>query len=209
MPSWSVAETGANDERLPELRPFPSRNPIRLVATRRVSSPGRKSMTDSRLPDRWLTNHSYLDLSDTGWRLFTYGLMWSNQQGTDGRIPKSCLRVLGQTVDGVAVNELVAAGKWAETFDGFQFVGDWEVDLGQSWAGDVENKRALNRDRQRAFRARAAVEGDSPSSEGSVTRYVGQAGKDSDRSPGCRMCGESRPLDQGLCMTCSTEMRPI
>jgi hypothetical protein len=166
-------------------------------------------MTDSRLPDRWLTNHSYLDLSDTSWRLFTYGLMWSNQQGTDGRIPKSCLRVLGQTVDGIAVNELIAAGKWVETFDGFQFVGDWEADLGQSWAGDVENKRALNRDRQRSFRARAANEGDPPSSEGSVTRYVGQAGKDRDRSPRCLECGESRSLDQGLCMTCSTEMRPL
>lgn len=119
-------------------------------------------MTDARLPDRWLTDVKYLDLSDSAWRLFTSALMWSNQQGTDGDIPRVALNIF-RTEEQVssAVAELVQKSHWEETASGFRFSQQWERELGQSTMAEVESRKEANRQRQRRLREK----GDSSSGE--------------------------------------------
>lgn len=96
------------------------------------------------------------DLSDVAWRVFTGGLMWSVENGTDGFIPERYTRWLHP--DGPqesAFAELVKAGVWKRTSAGYQFV-DWEGDLGQSTAQEVEAYREKNRIKAQRHRARVS-----------------------------------------------------
>jgi hypothetical protein len=112
-------------------------------------------MTDARLPSRWLTDPALEALSDRLWRIHTAALMWSAEQGTDGRMPPRTLRLLHP--DGATASdadELVAAELWRTTSDGYEVI-DWGRT--QSLAADVEATRAANRERQARHRARAAA----------------------------------------------------
>lgn len=171
-------------------------------------------MTDTRLPDKWLTDVRYLDLSDGAWRLFTSALMWCNQQGTDGIVPQSALGILRPGGDlGSAVEELVEKQHWEKLSSGFRFKQQWDKQLGQSTSAEVNSKREANRERQRRMRERneAAENASKHSPNGDlrdvktsesavardVTRYIGQdrIGKDRNDSLSsicapCRHCGE-------------------
>ena len=178
-------------------------------------------MTDARLPARFLTDHRLNDLSDSAWRLFTCSLIWSNEQGTDGRIPYSALRLLGSTREAANAGELIALGLWVESKNGFLFCGDWENSWGQSWAVDVEAKRASNRQRQKAWREKVNSELATARNQASVTRYVGQERKDRQGEEGqvelakrCLRCGEKTPAwvsdtSELLCMRCETDENPL
>ena len=109
-------------------------------------------MTDAHLPGRWL-NDPTLDLvGDQAWRIHTYALMWSNEQGTDGLIPLRTLRLLHVTgVQLAAVEELVRLGLWVKVGPDFQIV-DWSKS--QSLAVDVDWQRERNRANQKASRER-------------------------------------------------------
>jgi hypothetical protein len=112
-------------------------------------------MPDTRLPDSWLNNPLFDDLSDAAWRTWTGGLMWANHRGTDGAIPLRYLRMLHP--DGeqpAAANELIRASLWRETPEGYQ-VNDWEG-VGQSTAASIESGKAAARERQAAKRLRDA-----------------------------------------------------
>jgi hypothetical protein len=110
-------------------------------------------MTDSRLPDQWLGNPDFDDMNDMTWRVFTGGLMWSNRNGTDGRIPKRYLRQLHPDGDHEeAATWLVTNGYWIDQNDAVQFV-DW-VGLGQSLAADVQRLRERKRVNQAEKRRR-------------------------------------------------------
>lgn len=111
-------------------------------------------MTDSRLPGRWLTDVRFESLSDRAWRTFCGSLMWSNEQGSNGRIPELAMKYLHpRSVDLPTRNELIAAKLWRSVKDGIQVV-DWGPAIGQSLAEDVEAQRANNRERQRKHRQR-------------------------------------------------------
>jgi len=78
-------------------------------------------MTDARLPSQWL-GKTWLDsLSDAARVVFDNALMWSNDNGTDGHVPETALRLLhpsGTRMDCAA--ELVTARLWGRVADGWQ-----------------------------------------------------------------------------------------
>lgn len=109
-------------------------------------------MTDARLRGEWIGKIKFDNLTDTAWRVFTTGLLWSAEQGTDGHIPTRYLRTLHP--DGekpAAVRELAQAGLWETSANGVQFI-DWAGKLGQSTALEVETAKAQARERQRRYR---------------------------------------------------------
>jgi hypothetical protein len=110
-------------------------------------------MVDARLPDHWLYEPRTDLLSDRAWRTFTGSLMWSNSQGTDGRLPATSLRFLyPHGVDEATAAELITAGKWERLSDGGYRVLHWAKS--QSLAVDVERQRERNRSNQQAKRDR-------------------------------------------------------
>ena len=111
-------------------------------------------MTDARLRGEWLGLMKFDDLSDTAWRVFTGGLMWSAEQGTDGFIPRRYFKALHPAGEiPSAVKELEAAEVWTLTEKGAQFI-DWAGVLGQSTSEQVEAYKANSRERQRRYRER-------------------------------------------------------
>ncbi len=122
-------------------------------------------MTDTRLPAHWLHDPTMEQLSDRAWRTYAGSLMWSNEHGTDGRLPRLSLRLLHpQGVDDATAAELVTAGKWRKSGDDYR-IPNWQKS--QSLARDVEYQRERNRrnqqakrDRERAARATSDVSGD-------------------------------------------------
>ena len=120
-------------------------------------------MTDARLPGRWLMDPTMRTLGADLWTVFSWALMWSAEQGTDGLIPQHMLPLLhpsGATTD--HAEALVQAGLWKADGDGYRVRG-WERT--QSLAADVEHQRERNRRKQQAHRERSRV-------TGYVTGYV-------------------------------------
>lgn len=111
---------------------------------------------DARLRSEWLGRMRFDNLTETAWRVFTGALMWSVANETDGRIPGRYTKYLHPDGDQpVAFAELVEAGIWAPIDgDGFQLV-DWDGELGQSTAAEVQAYRENARERQRRYRERA------------------------------------------------------
>ncbi len=140
-------------------------------------------MTDARLPGRWLGMMRMDSLTDREWRVFTGALMWSAENGTDGRIPRRYARTLhpdGEQLDALA--GLVTAGLMTATGDGWELIG-WgesatgQSGLGQSLAEHVERNKANARERQRRHRASSKA----PAVTRDVTRDVGQDRTGQDR----------------------------
>ena len=107
-------------------------------------------MTDTRLPDRWLMNPLMRELSDTDWRVYTWALMQSNNQQTDGVIPASALVLLHP--DGLqpdSYKRLCALGLWVQIANAYQST-KWEVT--QTLSSDLERRRTNNRTRQQRKR---------------------------------------------------------
>jgi hypothetical protein len=67
-------------------------------------------MPDTRLPDHWLGAPQFDGLSDTAWRIFTHGYMWSNRNLTNGWIPDKSLKHLGTVWGSEALLELEREG---------------------------------------------------------------------------------------------------
>ena len=109
-------------------------------------------MTDAHLPGRWLNDPTLDILGDQAWRIHTNALMWSNEQGTDGFIPRRTLRLLHVLgVQLAAVEELTQAKLWAKAGSDYQIL-DWAKS--QSLAVDVDWQRERNRTNQKALRER-------------------------------------------------------
>ncbi|MDQ6875795.1 MAG: hypothetical protein M3042_12130 [Actinomycetota bacterium] len=109
-------------------------------------------MTDTRLPEHYLTSPGLDALTDPAHRVFVNGLMWSVTHGTDGELTRRSLRWLhpDPLLIGPACVELVAAGLWQEHGEGWLIVGFLDH---QSAAADVQasrEKAAAARRRQRA-----------------------------------------------------------
>lgn len=109
-------------------------------------------MTDTRLPSRWLLEPTMEQLSDRAWRTFTGSLMWSNEAGTDGFMPRRSLRLFHpEGVDSATLDELLQSGLWVSEGSDLR-VPDWEK-KGQELRETVEARREGNRERQRMSRA--------------------------------------------------------
>lgn len=81
--------------------------------------------------------------------VWVLGGSWSARYLTDGAVPAGMVTRLGGSPEHAA--ELVAAGLWSETPEGFQF-HEWEKV--QPLKADVEAERAAARERMRAVRAK-------------------------------------------------------
>lgn len=109
-------------------------------------------MTDTRLPEAWLTDPVIDALSSDALRIHFLGLMWSNANGTDGLIPDRALRYLhpdSRRQD--CLDELIAARLWQTQSNGHGIVDFLRY---QTSAAEMEEKRKINRERQRLFRQR-------------------------------------------------------
>ncbi len=162
-------------------------------------------MTDTRLPEAWLTDPVLDALSSDAIRVFFFGLMWSNTNGTDGVIPERVLRLLhpdGKRQD--CVEELVAARLWRvqQSAGTYRVVGFLDH---QTSAAEMEAKRKLNRERQRQFRQRQMkekrrqlVESAAPDVTRDVTDNVGRyVGQEQEQEQEQANNGNEPPTDRG------------
>ena len=137
-------------------------------------------MTDAHLPSRWLSDPRMDALTGDAWRVFTYWLMWSNEQGTDGYVPDAALRHLhadGAPAARTEVTKLVAAGI-AKRVTGGHLILVWEKS--QSTAAQVEHQRERKRRNQQDTRNRekaalSYVTGDVTGDVGGNLPRTGQA----------------------------------
>ncbi|MFZ8758627.1 hypothetical protein ACO03V_14520 [Microbacterium sp. HMH0099] len=140
-------------------------------------------MTDARLPGHWLNEMRFMDLSDHEWRVFTNLLMWSVEQGTDGRVPTRYVNTVHP--DGVSdadIDTLVTCELIKRTPDGLQFLR-WDDPHGlrQSLAATVDGYRQRKRKNQADYRQRLKDE--------SVTGHVGEGIKSFDSQSSAYMPG--------------------
>ena len=102
--------------------------------------PARRKRLSADLPQAWLHDPVWWDLTDRAWRLHTHALMWCIGR-TDGEIPESMLTVLlPDPLEAAA--ELVDAGHWERTDTGWKVLS-WEAS--QSTVEQIENRRAYER----------------------------------------------------------------
>jgi hypothetical protein len=112
----------------------------------------RRKRLSADLPQHWLHDPVFWQLTDRAWRLYTHALMWAIGR-TDGEIPSQMLSSLlpGSDEDrDLAVKELVSARLWECTPDGWR-IPNWVEH--QSTIEQINNQRAYQarkKARQRA-----------------------------------------------------------
>lgn len=110
-------------------------------------------MTWTKLSDDFTDRPDLLGCSRSARLLHVEAMVWSNRTLQDGRVPRAALRRMTDADDVEReVQELVDAGVWEETVDGWQL--DW------SDQDDAETVRVRQRRRaeiQKAYRKRVAA----------------------------------------------------
>ncbi len=115
-------------------------------------------MTDTRLPEYFLTSPVLDSLTDAAFRVFINGLVCSVAHGTDGHLNTRALRLLhpdGPRYD--LVEDLLAIGLWRAVDGGYEIAKFLDH---QSSAEQVAKGRAADRERKRRQREREAGQGD-------------------------------------------------
>lgn len=144
-------------------------------------------MTDSRLKGEWLYAPTFFELSDRAWRLFTGALMWSNEQGTDGRIRRLYFdRLLPSGPAPQEEAELLGAGLLLVDGDDL-VVPNWDSEMGQSTAAAVEERRRQFREASAKYRASRTRKSPRDMDDVNVDDNVGVGpgpGKSLDQDPG-------------------------
>jgi len=105
-------------------------------------------MTWVKLDDGFPEHPKAVGLSDAALACWVRGLCYASRNLTDGGVPTPALRLVGTRK---AATELVAAGLWDETPDGW-FVHDYGEH--QRTRDEVETQREQNRERARVSRQR-------------------------------------------------------
>ncbi|MDF9810167.1 hypothetical protein M2116_001128 [Aurantimicrobium minutum] len=124
-------------------------------------------MPDTRLPERWILNPVYRDLTDTDWRVYTWGLMFSNDQLTDGHITASALGLLHpEGLQPESYERLVKAGLWDQVPKGGYVSTNWNET--QTTKEQFLAQRESAKVRKQRQRSRQAISTVTPS----VTRDV-------------------------------------
>ena len=180
---------------------------------------------DARLPEKYLTDYRVHTLSDAAWRAYTYSLMWTMSQLSDGKVPKGALMLLHpRAAEGNTQNLadlLVGAGLWSATDDGWRIV---DFDEFQTKKEVFDKKKEGARTRQQRFRERktgvaagsesspAVTPGGNALREDRTGRKAGRQevpanpatyiGKQPDQSVGvCNLCSHREPLaPNGVCV---------
>lgn len=110
-------------------------------------------MTDARLPDRWLIDRRFNRLDDRDWRSYTYSLMWSVSNRTDGVIEESDLPLIPH-FSRDSIPAFLAAEVWAVMDDRIDIA--WRIiDYGPTQTSRAEHEVLDNaRTRQRVKKQR-------------------------------------------------------
>ena len=112
-------------------------------------------MTDTRLPDRWLSDRRMNRLTDRGFRAFINALMWSVSNRTDGVIEPEDLPLVPGFAN-CAEDELAAAGLLDPLDHGWRITVYQATQTSKSQLEALEQARQANRDRQARWRAEKA-----------------------------------------------------
>lgn len=123
-------------------------------------------MTWVRLDDTWCDSEPVVQVGPLAAWLHVCALSWSNRSLTDGRLPARVIKRLADLPDPLAeAAQLVTAGLWEETLDGYLIVGyaEW-----QPTAEKVHYERAAKRERQERWLAKKKV----PDASGATPRDV-------------------------------------
>lgn len=150
-----------------------------------------------------MSDPRFIEMSVDAWCVFSKGIAWSNEAGTDGHIKRRYLGLLhpdGEQPQAYA--EIAALNLWTPVPDGYQFIG-WEKKahqggLGQSLACDVLAQKERKRKDQANYRARQKSDGTDGGPgggvAGDVTGHVsGDVGQD--RTGQEQVLGESPSND--------------
>lgn len=113
-------------------------------------------MTDSRFPERWLNDRRFPRVSAEAQMLFVVGNTWSASNRTDGDIRQDDLALFPRWVHIHRAHELVEAGFWIESGDGWVIAGYASTQTTAAQLDAAESARALDRDRKARTRAAAA-----------------------------------------------------
>jgi hypothetical protein len=110
-------------------------------------------MTWVRLDDGWYDHPKFLNVGDAARLLWVQGLTWSARHTTDGHVSRKAAARFLQTKRnlGIAISELVRAGLWVATEDGY-LIHDYS-DY-QTSSEQIKAERAANRERVRRWRDR-------------------------------------------------------
>lgn len=129
-------------------------------------------MTDTRLPEHYLTSPVLDGLTADAFRVFINGLLWSATHGTDGLLPERALRYLHPDGNRPELSaELIAAGLWDHDDDGYHVPDFLKY---QTPAAQIEQARALARERKRRQRERESGDDGESSPDLSVSRVTGR-----------------------------------
>ena len=105
-------------------------------------------MTWAKVDDRFNDDPRMLALSRGVRLLYVEGLVWSCRHATDGRLPRYVLGKVTDEPDAIdAAKQLVDAGIWEDTEDGWEIVGFLD-ELDQTPAAEIAKNKEFNRGRQ-------------------------------------------------------------
>jgi hypothetical protein len=176
-------------------------------------------MTDTRFPERFITDRRIRRLSDTAYRLYVNAMVWSVVNRTDGVIYNDDLSLIPD-VDQASAGELIKAELWRGDRDRWLIVDFAATQTSRDELEVLENAR--RREREKKARQRAAhaatdtsVPRDSPPGRppGHVpgTTQEGQEGQEgrqlegelagNSRAETCAFAGCDKPARNG-CRTC-------
>ena len=111
-------------------------------------------MPFTQVTDDWPDDPETLELDRSTRLLHIEALVWCNHWGRDGRLPRTAQsRVTDHPDVAAAIAELVAAGWWDVTADGWQLI---KLQDDQMPAAEVRHRQALAKDRQRRNRKHKA-----------------------------------------------------
>jgi hypothetical protein len=111
-------------------------------------------MTDARYPDRWLNDRRIVRLSDRAHRMLVTSLTWSVSNRTDGLIAHDDLPLL-PCGDGDVAGDLVKAGLWEVTPEGWRIIDFDETQTTRQELAAADAARRKARDKKRRQRASA------------------------------------------------------
>lgn len=110
-------------------------------------------MTDARYPERWLMDRRIQRLPDAAFRTFVTSLAWSVANRTDGVVTFADRELLPDG-DPRCIGQLVDAGLWEVTGDGWLISVFEETQTTRADLDHLDRQRRLARDRKRRERER-------------------------------------------------------
>lgn len=114
-------------------------------------------MTDSRLPERYLTDRRIVRLSDSERSSYIMAALWSVSNRTDGHIERDDLPLI-PTFNPASVTALTRMGLWLESDGGWVDTEFSKVQTSKSDLEVLENARRADREKKARQRAELRLE---------------------------------------------------